>query len=243
MKKKLVKIICRLSVFVFAVTLSFNKVTFADENYDYSNPIYSEGINDTFVYDTTDSVITTKTDIPRSLPQVTGLYDISSYPIPLINQVPDEATFELIKAENKAIMDKVEEDIKNGTLTKHKAADGQFYGTVPDDALGVEKKIYINTNVKGTHSLASYVPAGEIATVTLNDEALKYAKQGKIKISVGMTMVNADGYAHNHGTENRMPYLGKTFSISEKETKVGTPFGGMVFIEIAESIPSGANIY
>ena len=88
-----------------------------------------------------------------------------------------------------------------------KAADGQFYGTVPDDALGVEKKIYINTNVKGTHSLASYVPAGEIATVTLNDEALKYAKQGKIKISVGMTMVNADGYAHNHGTENRMPYI------------------------------------
>ena len=173
---------------------------------------------------------------------MTGLYDISSYPIPLINQVPDEATFELIKAENKTIMDKVEEDIKNGTLTKHKAADGQFYGTVPDDALGVEKKIYINTNVKGTHSLASYVPAGEIATVTLNDEALKYAKQGKIKISVGMTMVNADGYAHNHGTENRMPYLGKTFSISEKETKVGTPFGGMVFIEIAESIPSGANI-
>ena len=242
MKKKFIKTICKLSVFVFAVTLSFNKVIFADENYDYSNPIYSEGINDTFVYDTTDSVITTKTDIPRSLPQVTGLYDISSYPIPLINQVPDEATFELIKAENKTIMDKVEEDIKNGTLTKHKAADGQFYGTVPDDALGVEKKIYINTNVKGTHSLASYVPAGEIATVTLNDEALKYAKQGKIKISVGMTMVNADGYAHNHGTENRMPYLGKTFSISEKETKVGTPFGGMVFIEIAESIPSGANI-
>ena len=36
MKKILVKIICRLSVFVFAVTLSFNKVTFADENYDYS---------------------------------------------------------------------------------------------------------------------------------------------------------------------------------------------------------------
>ena len=27
-------------------------------------------------------------------------------------------------------MDKVEEDIKNGTLTKHKAADGQFYGTI-----------------------------------------------------------------------------------------------------------------
>lgn len=139
-------------------------------------------------------------------------------------------------------MDRVEEDIKNGTLTKHKAADGQFYGTVPDDALGVEKKKYINSNVKGTHSLASYVPAGEIATVTLNDEALKYAKQGKIKLSVGMTMVDAVEYSHNHGSENRMPYLGKKFSISEKETKVGTPFGGMVFIEIEDSIPSGTNI-
>ena len=74
MKKKVLKTICKLSVFVFAVTLNFNTVTFADENYDYSNPIYSEGINDTFVYDTTDSVITTRTDVPRTLPNVTGLY-------------------------------------------------------------------------------------------------------------------------------------------------------------------------
>ncbi len=106
----------------------------------------------------------------------------------------------------------------------------------------MEKKIYINTNVKGTHSLASYVPAGEIATVTLNDEALSYAKKGLIKISVGMTMVDAVEFSHNNGDENRMPYLGKRFSVTERETKVGTPFGGMVFIEISESIPSGANI-
>ncbi len=242
MKKRIFKIISRSSALLVAITLTFNTVSFANGNYDYSNPIYSEGINDTFVYDTNDSVITTKTGIPRKLPQVTGLYDKSSYPIPLINQVPDKDTFELIKAENKSIMDKVEDDIKNGTLTKHIAADGQFYGSVPDNALGVEKKIYINTNVKGAHSLASYVPAGEIATVTLNNEALKYAKQGKIKISVGMTMIDAVEYDHNHGSENRMPYLGKTFSISESETKVGTPFGGMIFLEIAESIPSGANI-
>ncbi len=240
MRKRILKRICIL--LMFFITLNFSNVTFADGDYDYSNPIYSEGINDTVVYDTTDSVITTRTGVPRNLPEVTGLYDITSYPIPLINQVPDEATFELIKAENRTIMDKVEEDIKNGTLTKHKAADGQFYGSVPNEALGVEKKIYINTNVKGDHSLASYVPAGEIAIVKLNDEALKYAKQGKIKISVGMTMVDAERYSHNHGIENRMPYLGKTFSISESETKVGTPFGGMIFLNIAESVPSGANI-
>lgn len=38
-------------------------------------------------------------------------------------------------------MDNVEKDIQNGTLTKHKAADGQFYGAVPDSALGVEKNL------------------------------------------------------------------------------------------------------
>ena len=40
-----------------------------------------------------------------------------------------------------------------------------------------------------------------------------------------MTMVDAEEYYYNHSNENRMPYLGKTFSISETETKVGTPFG------------------
>ena len=139
-------------------------------------------------------------------------------------------------------MDKVETDIQNGTLTKHIAADGQFYGSISDDVLGVEKKIYVNTNSKGTHSLASYVPAGEIATVTLSEEALFYAKKGWIKISVGMTMVDATNYTYNQGTNNRMPYLGKTFSVSERETQVGTPFGGMVFIEINSSVPSGLQL-
>lgn len=216
--------------------------TFAGKNYNYNQSINSLEREDVYVYDSNDSIITTKTGIPRELPKVTGLYDRSKYPIPMENKVPDEETFKLIKKENKELMDNVEKDIANGTLTKHIAADGQFYGSVPDDALGVEKKAYINTNAKWTHSLGCYVPAGEIATVTLNDEALKYAKQGKIKISVGMTLVDATEYWCNSNEENRMPYLGKTFNISQNETKVGTPFGGMVYIFIDESVPSGLNL-
>ncbi|EDT70736.1 putative antigenic protein NP1 [Clostridium perfringens D str. JGS1721] len=196
-------------------------------------------MDDTFVYDSTDSIIITKKNIERKLPKVTGMYDISKYPIPLNNIVPDKETFELIKLENKQIMDNIEKDIENGTLTKHKAADGQFFGSIPDDVLGVEKKVYINTNAKGSHSLASYVPAGEIATIKLNNEALKYAKKGKLKISVGMTMVNAEDYNYNNNNQNRMPYLGKTFSVNENETQVGTPFGGMIYIDIDDSVPSG----
>ena len=244
MKKILLKFISGLVVSVVSITQIFSSdmYIFANGNYDYTNPIYSNGIDDTFVYDSTDSVVITKKNVARKLPNVTGRYDISSYPIPLTNKVPSKDVFELIKKENKEIMDNVEKDIQNGTLTKHKAADGQFYGTVPDSALGVEKKIYINTNAKGLHSLASYVPAGEIATVKLNDEALRYAKKGKIKISVGMTMVDAEDYNYNNNIENRMPYLGKTFSISQSETKVGTPFGGMVYIDIDDSVPSGLKL-
>ena len=240
MKKNIAKLVFFVMLAIQMQDMSI--LAFANDNYDYSNPIYSNGIDDTFVYDSTDSVLITKKNIPRNLPKVTGLYDISKYPIPMKNRVSDKDTFELIKSENKQIMDNIEKDIENGTLTKHKAADGQFFGTVPDDALGVEKKVYINTNAKGSHSLASYVPAGEIATIKLNDEALSYAKRGKIKVSVGMTMVNAEDFNYNNNEQNRMPYLGKTFSIKESETKVGTPFGGMVYIDIDESIPSGLKL-
>ena len=210
--------------------------------YEYTNPVYENGINDTFIYDTNDSIVTVKKGIKRNLPQVTGKYDRSYYPIPLENRVPSPEIFELIKVENKELMDGVEDAIKNGTLTKHVAADGQFYGTISDDVLGVEKKAYINTSAKGAHSLASYVPAGEIATIKLTDEALKYAKKGQIKIIVGQNETNAEEYSHNNDAENRMPYLGKVFSISENETKVGTPFGGMVYLQVDSNVPSGLNL-
>ena len=237
MKENIAKLI--LFVMITIQMQNISTTVFANDNYDYSNPIYSNGIDDTFVYDSTDSIVITKKNIKRKLPKVTGMYDISKYPIPLKNIVPDKETFELIKSENKQIMDNVEKDIENGTLTKHKAADGQFFGSISDDVLGVEKKVYINTNAKGSHSLASYVPAGEIATIKLNDEALKYAKRGKLKICVGMTMVNAEDYNYNNNNQNRMPYLGKTFSVNNSETKVGTPFGGMLYIDIDDSVPSG----
>ena len=156
MKKYLLKFISVITVLAITITQIFNSdmYVFANGSYDYTNPIYSNGIEDTFVYDSTDSVVITKKDVPRKLPNVTGRYDMSYYPIPSTNKVPNKDVFELIKKENKEIMDNVEKDIQNGTLTKHKAADGQFYGAVPDSALGVEKKIYVNTNAKGSHSLA-----------------------------------------------------------------------------------------
>ena len=232
------------TVLLFSSLLLFHSVipshtVSAHTKYDYSNAIYSEGTEDRYIYEANDKIVTTKTGVKRKIPETCGEYDLNYYPIPLKNEVPSKEIFALIKEENQALMNQVEQDIKNGTLKKHIAADGQFYGSISDQVSSVEKKIYLNTNAKGSHSLASYVPAGEVATVTLNEEALPYAKKGQIRISVGMTMIDATEYDYNHGKNNRMPYLGKKFSISQRETKVGTPFGGMVSVEIDAAVPSG----
>lgn len=195
----------------------------------------------TYVYDMNDSIITTTTGVKRTPASVSGMYTRDKYPIPQQNQVPNQETYDLIKAENKTLMDNVESAIANGTLSKHIAADGQFFGDIADDVTGVEKTAYLNTNAKGSHSLGVYVPAGEVATITLSDEALVYAKKGKLKISVGLTS-DAERYDLNNNTDNRMPYLGKTFAVNTKEVKVGTPFGGMIYAEIDDSIPSGMSL-
>ena len=61
MRRRNLKIMCKLSAITFGVSLSFTSLASANVNswsYDYRNPIYSEGINDSFVYDSTDSIIT-----------------------------------------------------------------------------------------------------------------------------------------------------------------------------------------
>jgi len=202
----------------------------------------TQSAKEPIIYDTNDYIVTEKRGIKRILPKVSGLYPVTDYPIPNKNVVPDEDTYNKIKEENAELMKRVDTDIANGTLTKHIAADGQFYGTIQDDVTGVEKSGYINTNLKGYHSLAAYVPAGEIAQITLGEEALKYAKKGQIEFAVGMVHTDALDYSHNHGTENRMPYLGKKFYPKEAVTKVGTHFGGMIFLYVAESVPQGLQL-
>lgn len=74
------------------------------------------------VFDSNDYIVTRETGIVRGIPKTTGKYSVNDYPIPNVNKVPSEEVFELIKAENKELMDQVEADIKAGTLKKHIAA-------------------------------------------------------------------------------------------------------------------------
>lgn len=58
MKENIAKLI--LFVMITIQMQNISTTVFANDNYDYSNPIYSNGIDDTFVYDSTDSIVITK---------------------------------------------------------------------------------------------------------------------------------------------------------------------------------------
>ena len=95
----------------------------AHTKYDYSNAIYSEGTEDRYIYEANGKIVTTKTGGKRKIPETCGKYDLNYYPIPLKNEVPSKEIFALIKEENQALMNQVEQDIKNGTLKKHIVAE------------------------------------------------------------------------------------------------------------------------
>lgn len=205
----------------------------------FSNSVPQEEKEDTYLYEGTDSIVTVKKGLARNIPETFGKYDRSIYPIPEVQDCSEDM-FEAIKTENKEVMTDLESKIANGTLKKHIAADGQYYGKISDDVKAVEKIAYINTNTVGAHSLGVFIPAGEVATITIPDEYLSYFTEGDMFIRIGITETNAEDYAK--GGKSRMPYLGYEFYANETEVKVGTPFGGMIYIQQSWNVPEGLEI-
>lgn len=212
-------------------SLAINNLPIQEEN---KNKVQEVGFEDTYLFDTTDSVVTTKTGLKRNIPTIFGKYEKSYYPSPS-NQITDKEKLANVLEESKEMMSQVNHQIQEGTLKKHIAADGQYNGAVSDDVLAVEKIVYVNTNLKGTHSLATYAPAGEIVTITIPQEYLYLAEQGKMKIHVGLNY-NADNQS------NRMPRLACTFTPNQSTIKVGNPLGGMVYIDLTTDTPDGISI-
>lgn len=120
--------------------------------------------------------------------------------------------------------------IAENRLQKHISADGQFYGIVPDDAPRIIKKVSVNHTVPRRHSLSVFAPAGEVLTVTIDESMINKG----LKIYVGYPYVenNING-PEKFGlmTNVRMPKMHVEFALTSTETKIGSPFGGMVTLE------------
>lgn len=189
-----------------------------------------------------DSEVIEETYHQKSKPELFGKHDASYYPsVNNVLSLNNDYLNELI-TESIEVLGNVESDIENNQLKKHYAADGQFYGSVSDDALRVKKTIYINHMMSSRHWLGVFAPAGEILTVTVDEKAIEQTKNNdndnKLSIIIGypywennISQVRADDDRYSRMLNaGRMPYLMKIFTLTETVTKIGSPFGGMVFL-------------
>lgn len=190
---------------------------------------YTPESNGDYFY--SDRVVSTEI-IKRNIPKQVGR--LVNYPIPTTPVKSLSAKqIDEVYAENQELMNNSLKDIENNTLKKHIAADGQFYGILPDTADAVSKRILIDTRRAGGRTLG-YAPAGEVITITLPDNISSI--QAFMGHEEPQFNIPREKYSNNH---NRMPILMKAFTLKAGKNYIGTPFGGAVSIFInSPSIPS-----
>lgn len=110
------------------------------------------------------------------------------------------------------------EDVK-----AHPAAEF-FPGRVPSGAARVTKKIAIDTSVPNWHSLGLYADAGDVITVTLPPSALK----ARLGVRIGC---HTDEI-WRHGEWKRVPEISQSQVLGAATTKIASPFGGLVYIDV-----------
>lgn len=99
-----------------------------------------------------------------------------------------------------------------------------FPGSVPTDAPRVARTVTLNTAKSGWHSTGLYAPAGEVITVAIPESA---AGKG-LRIRIGChtdTLWHLDRW-------QRFPEISRSWPASAAETRVASPFGGLVYIEV-----------
>lgn len=175
-------------------------------------------------------------NVNREKPGSFGKFPSSEYPSfnNALKEIEKEKRIKIYN-ENIAMYDDIELAIENGSLMKHNSADWQFGGVIGEDVRAVVKKTYINSLVKGTHSLGVYAPAGEILTIEIDRSMVDKG----LKVVVGYESEVSDISLEQFLSEvniSRMPIIRKSFSLNSEITRVGTPLGGTVYLMVPISI-------
>ena len=206
------------------------------------NDLTAEGVNEVFLPNYDSSEIT-KTNLTKPRVNTFGRHEESYYPS-YINQLSgNDFTNEKkadILAENIEIINNTKEMYANGTLKdnlqKHVSADGQFYATGNyDKAPRIEKVTTVNGTASARkHSLGVFAPAGEVLTVTIDERMV-----GKVTVAIGypygLGVVGGDDIPGSGKFDRwqgiRMARYFVEFKLNDTVNYIGTPLGGMVFIE------------
>lgn len=99
-----------------------------------------------------------------------------------------------------------------------------FPGAVPADAERVTKTVEVECSVPDWHSTGLYAPPGEIITVRTSAEAVSK----KLAVRIGC---HKDGIWH-HSAWKRMPEITVQQPLCGEETKLASPFGGLIYIVV-----------
>jgi|GEM_PF-4427509 len=189
---------------------------------------YERALYDFFIADADSVVITDRYE--RDLPDLMTSLN-SRYPAFGNKRIFTYSEKVSIYAENVAVMADAYAAIAEGRLAKHPAADGQFYGTISSDARAVTAEITINPSLKGSRSLAVYAAPGEIVEITFPAAIASRLEAAGMVVSVGYfskavtDMKTADSLV-------RLPVLTLEFPVTGTALSVGSPFGGMVYLDI-----------
>ena len=115
-------------------------------------------------------------------------------------------------------------------ITAHPAAVG-FPFAVPAGAKPVTVNRSINTAIPAWHSLGLYAAPGAVITISTPKEALS----AKLAVQIGC---HTDRL-WNLATWERWPNLCRRSDIHQETTRIASPFGGLVYIDVPEDCKSG----
>ncbi len=110
-----------------------------------------------------------------------------------------------------------------------------FPGAVPNDTARKTVKIEVDTSVPAWHALGLYVPAGEIVTI----EASAQATVSSLHFRVGPhtdTLWHLDRW-------QRFPEVSTYFRLKGEVTKIASPFGGTLFLDVPGRCKAGKLIF
>jgi hypothetical protein len=103
-------------------------------------------------------------------------------------------------------------------------ASAAFPGAVASDAPRVTRSVSISTKTPEWHSTGLYIPAGEVVTITLPENA----SQGGLRAVIGC---HTDELWH-HNEWHRVPRISSSTVLSGTTTKIASPYGGLLYIDV-----------
>ncbi len=99
-----------------------------------------------------------------------------------------------------------------------------FPGVVDPKAVRVNKQVQINLNVPEWHGVGLYAPPGEVVTIRIPTDATKKG----LGVRIGS---HTDETWHLAKWE-RFPSISRQWPLSQEVTRIATPFGGTIFIDV-----------